>query len=195
MSLEGYTGATSGRITVGGGKPTEVQRFYDDPLTEDELKATADFRAMSPNEQIREYRRLKWNENVFRQDANAWKDACQKRDAEITSLKIRLARYTPDGYKFPVAAVDLLEFAKSHGWKTDHAWDVRDHYGMQDAMLNIVIASGEWVFQLSWICDPGGTGRMFRSGLARSPGRDWYDAPSLKKIKEIIETVSEEKRS
>jgi len=57
----GYTGPTSGGFTIGPEGVTNRKRFYDEPLSRDERDAVAWFTELSPHEQLREVRRLKWN--------------------------------------------------------------------------------------------------------------------------------------
>lgn len=78
---EGYTGPTSGRITVGGDGSVNRERFYDRPLTREEREAVKWFTDLSPNEQLREVRRLKFDLESARQDRDAWKSAVQRSDA------------------------------------------------------------------------------------------------------------------
>lgn len=183
MGLEGYTGPTSGRITLDADGTPGWERFYDKLLTSDELNATTEFRALSPNEQVREYRRMKWNEAVFRAESEEGKKFIQEQHAEIERLRARLVRYAPDGYDLPAPAAYLIRYAGEHGWQTDRVWN-----DTEDGLVSVEIGvtSAGRMYRLRWFCDPGGTGRMARSGLARLPGRDWHDAPSLKKIKEDI---------
>lgn len=198
MGLDGYTGPTSGRIRIGGGSDPEITRESftqeSDPLlTRDELNATADFRALPPNAQIREVRVMKWNLAESKSKIDSLRDTVRHQDAEITRLRLELARLTPEGYAVPLSAGLLITHAETHGWRTDRAWSARSGLseGDDQKYLNIVIGNGIWTFKLSWVCDPGGSGRMYRSGLARGPRRPWHDAPPLKRIKEIITDSAE----
>lgn len=192
MSLEGYTGPTSGRITIGGGKPAKVERFYDKPLTEDERNATSDFRALSPNEQIREVRRLRWNLNEAQNQAKASEQIIREQDAEINRLRAELATHTPHGgYAFPPAARDLIDTAQAHGWKTAHAWtrvgpsqgdDCTEEY----ARLEVKIGKDKRTYQYTWLCWPNGRGSLSGTGLAWAPYKGWYHAPSLTAVKALI---------
>ena len=186
MGLEGYTGPTSGRITIRGDEVISRESFHDAPLTRDELNATADFRAMSPNEQIREVRRLKWNEAHWRGEAENLKQTVQRLDDELAKVGGKLATYPPEGYTLPRAAAELIEHAKAHGWSTGRAWRINDD--LDGATVQVLVTSSDStrLYKLSWSCDPGGAGRMTHSGLARLPLRGWRDAPSLKKIREDI---------
>lgn len=186
MGLDGYDGPTSGRITVGGEGPAVVERFFDPPLTKDELAATADFRALSPNEQIREVRRLRFNLAMATSKVDALRNTVREQDAELMRVRAELATHTPDGYQLPPAAADLLAHATAHGWRTARAW-IKSESEPGTARLEIALARERYGFQLTWHCTQGGGGRMIRRGLARWPRRDWHDAPSLIKIKKIIE--------
>lgn len=181
---------TGGRVVIGPDGAGEWKHFYDDPLTKEEQAATAWFRDLSPNEQYREVRRLKWNLDVAQTDRDTWKRIAEEQRAELAALQRKLATFTPEGYVVPPAAADLLALAFQHGWKSGRAWTVADDGA--SARLEIVITNGWYDFQLSWSCDKGGGGRMVRSGLAREQNRPWTDAPSLKKIREVITRVPEE---
>jgi hypothetical protein len=186
MGLEGYTGPTSGRMTIGAdGEITNREQFFDAPLTKDELAATADFRSMSPHEQAREVRRLRFNLAVATDKVNGQRDIIRRQDEELTTLRAKLATFTPDGYQLPPAAAKLLAHAQACGWHTTKAW-VQDQ---GHAALHLVLRHGRYAFQLSWHCTPDGRGHMVRRGLARAPMRDWHDAPSLLRIEEIIQKV------
>lgn len=184
--LEGYTGPTSGRITVGGGREPVVERFTDPPLTREEAKAVAWFTALSPNEQLREVRRLKWN----LQEAERGQEAGLRRAraAEALSARLEAERNArrPDGYELPRAASELLSCAASHGWKEARQWILSEDG--QDARLEILLGRGDWRFRLAWTVpkDQPGRGSVIRRGLVRSPGRDWRDAPPLKEIRRIL---------
>lgn len=197
MGLDGYTGPTSGRITIGGGSdPTVTHESFtqeSDPLlTRDELNATADFRALPPNAQIREVRVMKWNLAERQSKIDSMRDTIRRQDAEIQQLSQELARITPEGYEIPLSASLLIAHAEAHGWKTGRAWTPERTDPEQEEetgagrRLDVHLGNGIWTFKLAWGCLPGGGGQMIRSGLARGPRRPWQDAPSLKRIKEII---------
>lgn len=204
MSLEGYTGPVSGRITIGGGDNPEVTResftqAQDPILTKDERKATEWFRALPPNEQYREVRRLKWNADERARTIEADTRVINSQREEIMKLERELANRRPDGFEVPLAAGLLLAHAEQHGWRTAKGWYPVTYYDDEghpqndpDAYrLDIQIAGHGWEFKLKWACEPGGTGRLTRYGLARGPRRAWHDAPSLTKIKRIIENPEE----
>lgn len=188
---------TSGRTVIKADGTSEYIRYYDQPLTKEEQAATEWFHVLSPNEQYREARRLKWNLDAAQGDVATWKRVAQERDAEIMRLRLALAQFTPEGYVFPPAAAALIDHADAHGWKTAKAWTVAEKRSddgddwMPSARLEVHISHTGWLFKLSWSCEPGGKGRMGR-GLARAPRRNWYDAPSLTKIRETIVSVGSE---
>lgn len=185
--LEGYTGPTSGRITLSSdGSEPIIERFTDPPLTREEAAAVAWFTALSPNEQRREVRRLKWN----LEDAQAGREAALRRAREAEALVRRVeaerAALRPDGFELPRAASELLSGAVSRGWSTARAWSLdEDDLG---ALLTIVLGHGGWTFRLTWRVpiDGDGRGSLVRRGLFRRPGRDWADAPPLKEIRRIV---------
>ena len=177
---------TGGRVVIGPDGTGEWKRFYDQPLSREESEAVKWFTELSPNEQLREVRRLKWNLDRAREDTETWKRVSREQDVEINWLRAKLAVFTPEGFTVPWGAADLLNFAEERGWKTGKAWTV-DRDDETSALLRISLRNGERVFKFTWSADKGGGGRMFRRGLARDPGRGWYNAPSLKAVKEIIE--------
>lgn len=179
-----YTGPTSGRITIGGGGTVSRESFDDPTLSREEEQAVAWFTVLSPNARLREARRLKWNEAASREEVEKWRSACHRQDRETDAIRAQLAARRPDGFELPKAAADLIGHAEAHGWKTARAWNLNDED--PGALLQILIVNGSWTFKLSWSCDPGGAGRMSGAGLARGPRRDWHDASSLTKIRQII---------
>jgi hypothetical protein len=184
--MSSYTGPTSGRITIGGDGSVTRESFDDPMLSREEEQAVAWFTALSPNARLREVRRLKWNADERLRELETLKAASRRDDTEITRLRGQLAARRPDGFELPKSAADLLAHAEAHGWKTARAWIVRTEDEGGGAGLRIIVGQGPWQFKLSWSCDPGGAGRMVRSGLARGPRRDWHDAPPLVRIKQII---------
>jgi hypothetical protein len=189
MISEDYDGPVSGGFVLGPDGMTEHRSFTqkEDPvLTKDENAAVAWFRALPPNKQLREVQRLKWNLDHWSKEAEAWKKSSQRLQVELDQLKAKLATFTPDGFTFPPAAKDLLDHATAHGWKTGRSWHV-DKEDPTVASLRLAIAHDGWIFDhLGWTCGQDGSGRMTSRGIVREPHRDWYDAPSLKKIKQII---------
>lgn len=78
MGVSGdYTGPTSGRITIGGDGTVSQERFYDRPLTREEQAAVKWFTDLSPNEQLREVRWLKFNLGAVTEDLDRWKSAAR----------------------------------------------------------------------------------------------------------------------
>ena len=192
----GYTGPTSGGFTIGPEGVTNRKRFYDEPLSRDERDAVAWFTELSPHEQLREVRRLKWNADERATVIEENHKIIVRQNAEIVSLGRKLSDRRPDRFEVPRAAGDLLTLATLYGWRTAKAWipvDFTDAEGerIQDPdwfRFEIVLGLDGIQFQLSWAVPADGRGRgsMVRRGLARYPRRDWHDAPSLIKIKKII---------
>lgn len=177
---------TGGRAVIGPDGTGEWKRFYDRPLSREESEAVKWFTELSPNEQLREVRRLKWNLDRAREDTETWKRVAREHEREALAVQAKLAVFTPEGFTVPWGAADLLNFAEERGWKTVKAWTV-DRDDETSALLRIILRNGEWIFKFTWSADKGGGGRMFGRGLAQAPGRYWHDAPSLKAVKEIIE--------
>lgn len=179
---------TGSRRVISADGTVSVEKFYDKPLTKDEQAATQWFHDLSPNEQYREVRRMKWNLDQAQRDAEAWKKIAQRQDAELDQLRAKLATYTPEGFTVPKAAAELLALAEAHGWETRRAWSVREDDQMV-ASLNVALRSKDWTFKLRWGVDAGAGGRLAGRGLASGTmrgWRGWRDAPSLKKISSII---------
>lgn len=200
MISKDYKGPVSGRITIGGGADPEVKResftqAQDPVLTKDERNATEWFRELPPNEQYREVRRLKWNADERARMVAADAEIIRRMRQEINILERKLANRRPDGFEIPLSAGILLAHAELHGWKTGKAWHEVTYYDDQGSpqtdpnayRLEIGLAGHGWEFKLSWLCEPAGRGHLTRSGLARGPRHGWRDAPSLTKIKQIIE--------
>lgn len=183
---EGYTGPTSGRITVGGDGEVVRERFTDPPLTRDEAEAVAWFTALSPNEQLREVRRMRWNLDEARKDVAVWRGLAGRMDRENGRLTAERDARRPDGYELPRAAAEILSLAVSQGWGTVRRWTVAEDGTY--ARLDIGITRRGHVFKLAWSVPSGGNGRgsLIRSGLVRKPDRDWHDAPSLKQIRVLL---------
>lgn len=183
---EGYTGPTSGRIRIGGGQKPVVERFTDPPLTREESDAVAWFRALSPHEQLREVRRMKWNLDEAVRTRDVWRNVAGRHDQEIARLEAERDARRPDGYELPRAAGELLSLARRQGWGTARRWTLSED-GLA-ARLEIGISRKGHAFKLGWVVpvDGNGRGSRDRAGLACSPGRDWQDAPSLKKIRLLL---------
>lgn len=193
MGLEGYTGPTSGRITIGGdGEITKRETFTDPPLTRDERDAVAWFTELSPNEQLRQVRIMKWNLDEAQKGREQWKGIAEGYRRDLAAAERKLAMYPPEGYALPGIVSDLLGLAKAAGWRTGIAWthlvDLGGEHSPADgATVEIVLGHGLWLYRLRWHCDPDGGARMTRGGLAQTPDhRAWHDAPSVKKIRQVI---------
>jgi len=190
--ISGYTGPTSGRITIKGDEVLKRESFHDEPLTRDERDAVAWFTELSPHEQLREVRRLKWNADERAKVIKQNHEIIVSQNAEIVSLGRKLADRRPDGFEVPRAAGELLTLAQLYGWRTAKAWipitRSEDRVDPDWSRFEIAIGLDGIQFQLSWAVpvDGHGRGSMVRRGLARYPRRDWHDAPSLIKIKRII---------
>jgi hypothetical protein len=175
---------TGGSVVIGPGGTSEWKRFYDEPLTRDEQKATAWFNELSPNEQYREVRRMKWNLEEITRSRDAWKNVAERQAKEISELMAKVATFTPDGFQLPATAGDLLTLAEEHGWKTTRAWTVNEN--SETARLYISLHNPLWTIKLAWSADKGGGARRYRSGLISGLGQPWRDAPSFKVIKKLI---------
>lgn len=191
-SLDGYTGPTSGRITIGGGSGPVVERFTDPPLTADEARAVAWFTALSPNEQLREVRRLKWNADERERGRDTWKEAAQRLEAENARLRAERDARRPDGYELPRSAAELLRAAEEAPlWRSARSWTVEEDG--QHAMLLVRLRGPVgWEYtHLRWDVplDGNGAGRLVSPGLYRHQGKDWSDTPSLKEIRRVMRTV------
>lgn len=191
-SLDGYTGPTSGRIRIGGDGAVERETFTDPPLTADEAQAVAWFTALSPNEQLREVRRLKWNADERERGQDAWKRAAQEREAENARLRAERDARRPDGYELPRSAAELLRAAEGAPlWRSVRVWAV-DEDGRTATLTVRLRGPAGWVYShLVWSVPLGGNGagRLVRPGIYRHQSCDWRDTPSLKEIHRIIRTI------
>ena len=184
----GYTGPTSGRITVGGGGDNvTTERFYDEPLNAQERAAVEWFTDLSPHAQLRKVREMKWNLDVARKDAETWKEIAQREDRRADALVRELAAYAPDGFTLSVRAVELLDLAKEAGWETVVVWERDMEPGDDSTGVTVAVRHGLTVYRLRWDCTRGGGSRLTRAGLARTTERrEWHDAPSLREITRTI---------
>lgn len=103
----------------------------------------------------------------------------------------------PDGYTVPKIVTDLVAFAESHGWKALVDWTPPDY---EEPFMTVCVgrkvteADGErrgpwWQYKLTYHSRDCGPGKVkgFRAGLAQTPDHpQWGDAPSVKKIREVI---------
>jgi hypothetical protein len=166
--------------------------FTDPPLTAEEGQAVKWFTDLSPNEQLREVRRLKWNLAEAERGRNRVEQYTREADLRIEKLERRLAEFAPDGYSIPGSANVTIQFAESCGWQTARSWVERPD-GFNDYLFTVLIGrSGpteepglRWDYKLSWSCTPD-SGRLL-SGLCRTPEHpQWRDAPSLSEIRRVI---------
>ncbi|MFG2210930.1 hypothetical protein [Streptomyces sp. NPDC048638] len=168
--------------------------FHDRPQTADETRVFAKYRDLSELELMRQLRTAEWNANVARSERDQWKASAQRLQVELAQAERRLAAITPDGWELPKAVRELLDHAEGHGWRSARAWTPR---GADEMLLKIVIGRDtlpsdapsrgtQWRFELTWSC-VAGSARRARAGIARTPDRPrWHDAPSLRKIREVI---------
>lgn len=121
----------------------------------------------------------------------------------LRPLRTRLAEIVaipPAGYVTPKAVVDLVDFARAHGWLAQVQWtppgsdsepsllvQVGRLLGAEEAAEH---RSDTYLYQLTWHsrgCPPGKV-RRFGSGLVKTPDQpQWCDAPSVKAIRAVIE--------
>jgi hypothetical protein len=172
----------------------ERVEFHDKPQTAEETQAFAEFRDLSPLELMRRLRTAEWSLDVERKGHDQWKAIAQRTQGELDQAERKLAAITPPGWELPKTVQDLLTHAGAHGWRSAVAWTP---HGTDEMRLNVVIgrdttpsdspARGtQWRYKLTWSCVPG-SARRAGAGLARTPTRpQWHDAPSVRKIRELI---------
>ncbi|MGW6789976.1 hypothetical protein [Streptomyces chartreusis] len=123
----------------------------------------------------------------------------RERHREIQRRLTEIAAIPPDGYALPSLAAGLLEFAKAHGWVTAVQWTPPGYGG--EPFVNVEVGrklgeaeaanhrSDTFHFQLTWHsrdCEPGKL-KKFGRILAKTPDNpQWHDAPSVKRVREII---------
>ncbi|KOU43209.1 hypothetical protein [Streptomyces sp. WM6378] len=168
--------------------------FHDRPQTADETRAFAKYRDLSPLELMRQLRTAEWNADVAQSERDQWKASAQRLQMELAQAERKLAAITPDGWELPKTVRALLAHAEAHGWRSARAWTPR---GTDEMLLKVVLGrdalpsdapsrGAQWRFELTWICVPG-SARRARAGLVRTPDRpQWHDAPSVRKIRELI---------
>lgn len=104
----------------------------------------------------------------------------------------------PKGYAVPKIVTDLMAYAEAHGWRSAVAWG---HDSGNDPLMAVEVGrkltdeeakahrSNLFHYRLTWHsrdCEPGKL-RKFRAGLAKTPDHpQWCDAPSVRKIREVI---------
>lgn len=150
-----------------------------------------------------EYGRLTTEGGEIQSAARAKGELTPELREALRPIRARLSEITtipPAGYATPKAVTDLVDFARAHGWLarvqwTPPGWEGEPFLQVQvGRKLSVEEAaecrSDDYLFQLTWHsrgCPPGRVTR-FRSGLARTPDRpQWYDAPSVKGIRAVIE--------
>lgn len=192
--MQPYTGPTSGRVTVGADGEVTRESFTDPPLTTEEARAVKWFTDLSPNAQLREVRRLKWNLDESQRNRSREEEYARQADLRIKKLERRLAEFTPNGYSVPGSANAMITFAESCGWQTARSWMERKE-GFNDYLFTALIGRTgptnkpelRWDFKLSWSCTPN-SGRLV-SGISRTPEHpQWRDAPPLSEIRRVIST-------
>lgn len=106
----------------------------------------------------------------------------------------------PAGYELPRIATDLMAHAEAHGWTAGVQWTQPSYSGEPFAVVEVgrkldglerdQHRGDRWRYRLTWHsrdCVPGKV-KLFRSGLARTPGNPAdHDAPSVKTIRAVIE--------
>lgn len=180
-----YNGPTSGRIRIGADGEVTSKTYTDPPLTADEARAVADFTELSPNAQLREVRRLKWNLAEAERRAGANLERAERSERQVDELTRKIAEFTPEGLVIPASAATILAVAAENGWSTAKMWvDRRENFG--DHLFGIRVGrDGGWSFLVKWSVAPG-FGRTV-SGLARTPDRPQvHTAPSLRVIHDTI---------
>ncbi|MFJ4678992.1 hypothetical protein [Kitasatospora sp. NPDC088783] len=145
-------------------------------------------------EVLRRLRTAQWNADMWKKTAESAQKQLRESEAELREALAPPDRSVPpDGWKLPEAAAALLECAQDHGWTTSTAWGRRSD---GDPTLTVQLLYRRtpkevWKFDhLTWTAFGTGTSmRRLGSGLASTPRHPrWHDAPSLKRIREIIET-------
>ncbi|AZM51830.1 hypothetical protein DMA15_03865 [Streptomyces sp. WAC 01529] len=187
---------SGGKMVISPDGTSTYVRFYDRPQTADETKAFAKYADLSPLEILRRLRVAEWNADVCQRERDRWRVETQRLQGELAAAERKLAAYPPDGYELPKVVADLLAHTTAHGWKTAVAWTLRVEGGAYvDVRLGRLADPAEarfpgarWEYQMTWgFPGPGARGARVRTSLAKTPdSAQWRDAPSLKKIREVI---------
>ncbi|GGX46504.1 hypothetical protein [Streptomyces noursei] len=178
-------------IPTGDGDYTSVPITLPDPLEgadPGERQYYIDhYGPLSMLEMCRRLRAAEWNEAVNKRRAEEAQEAARYAEERLAKAMALLQRNPPEGYTMPAAAEQLIEHAKAHGWRTKVVWTPPDYDG--EPSLKVLMEHGGWRYELTWHsrgCQPGRV-RLF-SRLAWTPGRQVaHDAPSVKKIRAVIE--------
>ncbi|WP_030777183.1 hypothetical protein [Streptomyces sp. NRRL S-920] len=187
---------SGGKMVISPDGTSTYVRFHDRPQTPDETQAFAKYADLSPLEILRRLRTAEWNAEARGRERDQWRVAAQRLQGEVAAAERKLAAYPPGGYELPKVVADLLAHAAACGWKTAVAWTLHDDGGAYvDVRLGRLADPAEarftgarWEYQMTWALPaPGANGARVRTGLAKTPdSAQWRDAPSLKKIREVI---------
>lgn len=150
---------------------------------------------------LQEYRRLadEIDRETAAHAASPQAEASPQLRAAVLRMREILAT-PPQGYALPPAAAGLVAHAESHGWQALVRWTSPDFDG--EPFVRVIVGRKAvdadytggmrgpvWRYSLSWHsrgCKPGRV-RLFGSGVAETPNSPQpRDAPSVKKIREII---------
>lgn len=186
---------SGGSFVLGPDGVSKRVTFRDRPQTANEKTAFAKYAELSPLEILRRLHAAEFNASVREEERDQWKRAAREADTKLAAAERKLATYPPDGYAVPKVVADLLTHAEAHGWRYVLSWSSPEGDGARLAMeigRDTVPADGptrgtKWRYQLAWGLPEPGLASRIRAGLAKTPDRpQWHDAPSLKKIREVI---------
>ncbi|MEU5900395.1 hypothetical protein [Streptomyces venezuelae] len=113
-----------------------------------------------------------------------------------------MAATPPDGYAVPKVITDLVDHATAHGWAAAVQRYAPEPGAASEPFTTVQVGrravesdytgfrrGPHWLYRLTWHargCEAGRV-RKFGAGLAQTPNRpQWHDAPSVKKIREVI---------
>jgi hypothetical protein len=171
----------------------EKIEFRDAPQTPDETTAFEKYAHLSPLGVLRLLRAAEWNLAVARDGRDIWKESSQRLERKLQRAAQKLAAVTPDGWEVPAAVASLVKHAKENGWRTALAWAPDGDFMLLSVAIGRAVTEADglsrgtrWKYDLRWSCSQGSASRT-RAGLAQTPEHpQWHDAPSLKKIREVI---------